>query len=171
MDSVHQRAHDPDVLDPDVVGLVDVDPVLAAHHRHVAHRHLVRPDHDAAAHDRAVLADQPLSVVEHERALMDARGQPDERGQGRPGDPECTRERDRRGCSERRPGAPELAAVLRVGQAQEREDRVAVTCATIQAAAKNQSACSSGAPIPSSRTAAIVRPSSSRPTGSATQPA
>ena len=58
---------------------VDLDPVLAATHRHVADGDVVGRDQDAAADDRSRLADDRLRVVEDQRPLVHAGCEPDGR--------------------------------------------------------------------------------------------
>ena len=65
-----------------------------------------------------------LGVVEHERALVDAGGEPDGRRLDGPGEPEHGEERHRCRRREAEPGAAELAAVLRPGQAEQGQPRV-----------------------------------------------
>ena len=106
VDAVDRHAEDVHAVEHHVLGVLDIDAVLAADHRDVLQRHVARADHDPAAH-RA--ADERLRMRDHERPLHDAvqvNGRRDHRD--RAGD---AGERDRGDDgSDERAGAAELAA-------------------------------------------------------------
>ena len=133
---------DRDALEQDALRAVDLDPVLAAQHGHVPNGHVVGGDDDAAAHDRARLADEPLRVVEDERALVDARREVDDRRLRRPRDlPAAAASTTSAVAATPAPGPTELAAVLAVGEAQRAGSTAwPSTWASSQAPAKNASA-------------------------------
>ena len=99
----------------------DLDAGLAAADGDVPHGHVVGGDDDASAHDRAGLADDWLGVVEHERALMDAAARWTVGGSRHPRDAGHGREDERAQPRQCEPRASELAAVVRVREAEERE--------------------------------------------------
>ena len=115
------RSLDDDVLELDAVGVLHIDPVLAAADGHVADGDVVGRDHDPAADDRPGLARHRLRVVEDERPLVDPGREVDGRRLDGPRRPDDREQRDRRGGRERRAGAAELAAVLGPGESQQRQ--------------------------------------------------
>ena len=116
VDAVELGAFDDDVVQLDAVRSVDLDPVLAAAHRHVADGDVVGRDQDAAADDRARLADDRLRVVEDERPLVDAGREPDGRRldgpRGADDREQHDRQRRRRGRGRARPSSPPSSGQL-----------------------------------------------------------
>ncbi len=121
MDPVLARVEDADVLEPDAGRFADLDAVVAADRRDVLQRHAVGGDDDPAADDAA---DHGLLVVEDERPLDDAVQMDDGRAR-RPGDAAGERQDRRDAAGRERPGSPQLAPVLGVGELEQREAGVA----------------------------------------------
>ena len=125
VDAVELRACHGDPVEPDARRVLDVDPVLAADHRDVAYGHAARADDDAAADDRARLADEHLPSRDHDRPLVDARREMHDRRAERI----CSRARagerrpDEDRCRQAQPA--ELAPVLGVAEPQQRQPGVA----------------------------------------------
>ena len=118
VDPVEPGAGDGDVVEPNVLDAVDVDPVDAADDGDVADRDPVGADEDAAAHDRARLADEDLSTVDHERPLVHAGGRCTVGG--RCSQPTAARGGERRSDRDggEQSGGTELAPVLRIAHPQ-----------------------------------------------------
>ena len=100
---------------------VDGDPVLAADNRDVPDRHVVRAHDDAAAHDRARLADEDLTPRDHERTPVHSGVETDDRCTtrvgGRPRARQCKDDGERGHESH----ASELAALFRIPEPQQRK--------------------------------------------------
>ena len=77
VDPVHRRIAHLNAVQEDVMGLVDVDPVLATLDRDAANDDMVGADDDPAANDGPGLADERLRPIEQERPLMDTCGEVD----------------------------------------------------------------------------------------------
>src|SRR5262245_49890983 len=86
VDPVDSRAGHADTVEHDVPYSVDDDSVLAADDGDILHGDVTRADDDPTAHDRAPLADHVLATSDHERALVDPRGQVDGGPERRPVD-------------------------------------------------------------------------------------
>jgi len=109
----------------DALGVANLDPDLAAEDGQIPNLDVVGGDDDAPADDRAGLADQPLRVVEHERALVNSGREVDRRRTNRPS--RAAHDEHRRRCQRREAvaGPSELTTVFRVGEPEERQNGVA----------------------------------------------
>ena len=171
VDPVHRRIAHLNAVQKDVMGLVDVDPVLATLDRDAANDDMVGADDDPAANDGSGLADERLRPIEQERPLMDTCGEVD-RWRERcptdcPGDDECAGSGHERSYAD----AVELAATFGVRKREDRESCLAR--ASVRAAMprpKRASAPTSGGVQPRARTRPITSTSSSSPSGRAIHP-
>ena len=134
-------------------------------------RDVVRADDDAAADDRPRLADQDLLPRDHERALVNACVEVDDRRPPGVGGRTRTRKRDPDGKRSDAAEASELATVLCVAEPQPAGTRLAEQLREQPASGEERErlperrAITSRTRIRKSRT-----PSSSRPSGTAIQP-
>ena len=171
VDPVELRRLDDDAVELDALGVATSIPYSPPRTVTFADRDVVRRDQDAAADDRALLADDGLGVVEDERPLVHAGREPDRRRLDRPRDARARRASATGAAAERptpaRPSSPPSSGQVRRSSG---STACASSCASSQAPAKKRSAGRSGALSSSSRAAASVSPSSSRPSGTATQP-
>ena len=171
VDAVELRARDGDAVEHDVARLVDVDPVLAADDGDVADRDAARANDDAAADDRARVADERLALVDHERPLVHAGREVHDRrphavrGAGGAGEDE----RDDRAATAGA-GAAELAAVLRVGQPRRAGARRGRAPAPRASPPRKRHRRAERRVDAERARGAITSPSSSAPSGSASQP-
>ena len=125
VDAVELGARDRDALESHAVGRVDLDSVLAADHRDVPDRHVIGEDDDATPHDCPRLAVEHLAASNHDRPSVDTGREVDGGRLRRPRGPQHEQERRRCERDERRAASAQLAAVLGIRQANQRQAGVA----------------------------------------------
>ena len=170
VDPVHRRIAHLNAVQEDVMGLVDVDPVLATLDRDAANDDMVGADDDAAANDGSGLADERLRPIEQERPLMDTCGEVDRWRERCPAD--CPGDNECAGSSHERSYADlvELAATFGVRKREDRESCLGEYLCEQPCHPKRASAPTSGGVQPRARTRPITSTSSRSPSGRAIHP-